>query len=319
LIKRFNLAAGFGVLAVSAAGILALATPAHAAADDCKSVTVDLPARPDSGIKGNNWATNKMSRELTVCATPAEGNVWTYKATVGDTGTFTTAAGASPNGTATLKGGAKGKIKGGFTATFTAPKDWNGKATLATPAATTPTSEWVATAFPAATFNDKGAVAAWSWTYTTACESWTNAESGNKGDIAEKVCAAKVEFTNATCKDSKAYVKVTNPNSHATLAVAFNGAGKTIPKAGSVTHEFTSGVVLVEARQMRPQNYTYKAATGCATNPPPAGGSTGGNPTTPALPVTGTSLPLIAGGGIALLVMGAGAVWLTRRRVRIEA
>jgi hypothetical protein len=37
------------------------------------------------------------------------------------------------------------------------------------------------------------------------------------------------------------------------------------------------------------------------------------------LPVTGTSLPLIAGGGVALLLVGAGAVWLTRRRVRIEA
>jgi LPXTG-motif cell wall-anchored protein len=37
------------------------------------------------------------------------------------------------------------------------------------------------------------------------------------------------------------------------------------------------------------------------------------------LPVTGMSLPLYVGGGVALLLVGAGAVWLTRRRVRIEA
>jgi LPXTG-motif cell wall-anchored protein len=242
-----------GTLILATFGVLAGAMPAQAAADDCKTVTVELPARPDSGVKGNDWATNTMKRELTVCAiaTPAEGD-WTYRANVGDIGTFTTAAGDSPDGTATLKGGVKGKVEGGFKAGFTAPKSWDGKATLTTPAASTSTSDWVKTAFPGAKFDSAGAVAAWAWTYRTACESWTNAEAGNSGDITERVCPT------------------------------------TSPTA-------------------RPTAYRPTVA-------PPATTGPGG-----ALPVTGTSLPLYVGGGIALLVVGAGAVWLTRRRVRIEA
>lgn len=55
------------------------------------------------------------------------------------------------------------------------------------------------------------------------------------------------------------------------------------------------------------------APTTPAAPPATAPGTAGG------LPVTGTSLPLIAGGGVALLVMGAAAMWLTRRRIRTEA
>jgi hypothetical protein len=252
LIKRFKLAAGFGVLAVSAAGILALATPAQAAADDCTTVTVQNRVGPDSGENGNDWATATVTRKLRVCVAskPATGD-WTYKATVTDKGTFVTLAGDSPGAgaAAKLKGGFKGDVDGGFTASFTAPKDWDGS--LVKPAPGTPTGEWVAKAFLGAKFDTKGAVAGWKWEYTTcAGEKWVNAEKGNSGDITEKVCPTPTK----------------SPT-------------------------------------------TKPTATPAATAPGASGG----------LPVTGTSLPLIAGGGLALLVVGAGAVWLTRRRVRVEA
>jgi hypothetical protein len=251
MMRKFTLTAAAGVLVLAG---LVVATPAQAAADDCTTVTVQNRVSPDSGENGNNWATTTLTRKLKVCVVskPAEG-VWTYKATVTDNGTFVTLAGDSPGAgtTAKLKGGFKGDVAGGFTATFTAPREWDGS--LTKPAASTKTGDWVKAAFPTATFDTAGAVAGWGWTYTTcAGEKWVNAEKGNSGDITEKACPTKSPTA-----------KPTTPGAP--------------PAAGN----------------------------------PGAGGS---------LPVTGVSGSTLAGGGLALLVLGTIAIGLARRkRVRIEA
>jgi hypothetical protein len=266
LIKRFKLAAGFGVLAVSAAGILALATPAHAAADTCKNATtVTVKDRHDSGTKGD-WAKVTYTRTVKVCEQAGTGEVSDYKATVTDDGSFVALANAkSPQSGSALPDGVKGSFGGGFTATFKAaagfatfkPDAYGKTVTGDEPK----TSTWVKGLF-GADFTGSSIDDNWKWTYTTCGsakdgEEWVNATDavgGNEGDITGKACPTKS------------------------------------PTA-------------------RPTAYRPTVAPPATTDPGAAGG----------LPVTGTSLPLYVGGGVALLLVGAGAVWLTRRRVRIEA
>lgn len=220
---------------ILATGVLALASPAQATqAVDCKTVAVDLTGRPDSGVKGNNWALNDMTRTMKVCALadPVEGaepgTLSWYTATVTDGGTFVTQAGDSPAGTATLAGGMKGKVTGDFTATFTATASW-GDYNADALKDKTPTAEWVATAFPGARFNDAGPVAKWSWTYTTCDgkgETWVNADAGNSGDIAEAACPTAGPTT------PPATDPTTDPTVPAT-APAAGGGGGSLPVTGA--------------------------------------------------------------------------------------
>lgn len=233
---RFKLAALF--LAVF--GVLAWASPAQAAdpKPEHKTVTTTVTDRADSGNHGI-WATDTITRkveltggpayvlpgadaqatqatvektktehpEFTVCDLTDFLNLrWSYTAEVTDTGDFVTLGGAalSPNDGKALTAGAKGTVKGSFTATFTAPAHWctydakplQGK-TLKGDAAPK-TSEWVKSlftdGFAGTSINDD-----WTWTYETCVEKWWDAadpksndgESDAAGDITGKACPTK--------------------------------------------------------------------------------------------------------------------------------
>lgn len=180
---------------------LLLPAPASAAAGDCATVTVANRVGKDSGLNGD-WADTTITRVTKVCTTsePTEG-LWSYKAEVTDSGEFVTLAGAKSPGekATTLNGGARGTVNGGFTAEFTAPA-WDGK--LDTPAASTPTGEWVAKAFKGdEQFGVGGPVAGWGWNYNLCGEKgewWVNAEAGNSGDITERICPVASESPSPT-------------------------------------------------------------------------------------------------------------------------
>lgn len=320
-----------GALMVAGFGVLAISAPAQAEpTSDCKSVSFNLTDRPDTGTGGHVWAKDKMTRTMKVCAEAASGDVltskttWQYSAIVTDTGTFVTNAGKTPRGEVGLPADVTGTVNGNFHARFTAESNF-GDWTETGLKNDTPTSQWVKAVMPSANGN---LVYDYLWKYETTCESYTDHNDDYTGDIAGKICAPTAEFTNATCKDAKAHVKVTNPNSHVTLAVAFNGDAKTIAKSGSVTYDLTSGKGVLEARKFRAV-YEYKAPTGCptpsaspttpkpttspihTTTPPVAGGNDNGSG---GLPVTGAKAVTIFGVGGAVLVIGAIAYVAARKR-----
>lgn len=320
-----------GASAIVGLGVLALTTPAQAeTTTDCKTVTVLGRSGPDSGENGNNWATTTITRKLEVCATgkPETGD-WTYKATVADTGTFVTSAGESPGiALFTLKGGFTGKVVGGFSATFDAPK-WVDTFTLTAPTKSTPTGDWVKTAFGGTPkFDSKGPVAGWGWTYTnTTCsgdgQKWVNAETGNSGDITEKACAV-VTPPKPTTKKCEAYVYY---GSTVTLCDRFaNVTGKL--KCSQVAYK----VKLVNANNDPwgldggGDNVGVKGV-GCESYPvriftTPSPSHTTPSPThtttppaaTGGLPVTGDKAGKIAAIGGAAVVIGAIAAVVARRR-----
>jgi hypothetical protein len=69
---------------------------------------------PDSGYGGNNWATDSMNRHLRIWSQTGG----TYCVQQEDNGSsFTTVAGLSPSGYATVTAGIKGSIEGGYVTT----------------------------------------------------------------------------------------------------------------------------------------------------------------------------------------------------------
>lgn len=147
---------------------------------------------PDSGTCGNNWAIDLFNRTFVVTL-PASGGVYTMKETFSK-GHFNTMKGASPEacgaGThgATIAEGVSGTMGGSFTimvsdGTF----DPNGSCVLDGDAQCT-TAGWVAGFFgPTATY----AIPQYSFKYTAkkqglmaGFKSWTNADTGDIGDIA---------------------------------------------------------------------------------------------------------------------------------------
>jgi hypothetical protein len=143
----------------------------------------------DSGVAGNAWATDTVARELVVVRTGAS----TFCAIARYAGGFTTNAGPSPGGTATIPAGIAGVLGGGyrsatFTAAFTPSKptfgyvgtlDYGCNGSFDCPGAVDWTT-WY--------FNSGAGVpldlAWWGWIYRAPGHgSWVNASSGNSGDI----------------------------------------------------------------------------------------------------------------------------------------
>jgi hypothetical protein len=160
---------------------------------DCKTTQATLNDRPDSGIDGNDWALDDLTRTTTFCQT-SPGH---YHETIADTGTFAASAGQLTPGdlggpTATICQDTKGSVNGGASADFTAAANWvtyNPAGMIGTftyPAPGVSTSVW-----PTGFFSDAAGSLInddWKWTYTTATETWVNAATGNSGDITGAPC-----------------------------------------------------------------------------------------------------------------------------------
>lgn len=147
----------------------------------------------DSGTCGNNWAIDLFSRNFAVTL-PANGDgTYTMKETFAK-GHFSTLKGQSPAACdnsyvdhgATIAEGVSGSMSGSFTIIVTAGVlNVNGSCTLGSDGQCT-TAGWVSGFFgPTATY----AIPQFNFRYTAKNQglhwkSWTNADTGNLGDIA---------------------------------------------------------------------------------------------------------------------------------------
>ena len=153
------------------------------------NVTYRLYNDYDSGVSGNAWANDTVKRHLQVFKL---GGGW-YCAVTHDTGSFVTFAGASPGGTGTVAAGIKGVLNGGYTTTVFSgtlaskpayKKHGNlGRFDLqCSDANTCPGAYPSYSSYFSSTSGDD--LAKWGWRYHTAKNgNWTNASTGNAGDI----------------------------------------------------------------------------------------------------------------------------------------
>lgn len=207
--------AGLTALAAGLAAT-ALSSPAHATTPTTVTAYTQVNDRPDGGHgAGTYWANDSFVRALSLTADataadcpgmPATGDTC-YKGTITDTGNFTTI----PNRGAPNQNdpAAASDLTIGFpavTGTLSGTYAFTVYASAAPSASTVPASEddkgttplvttgnWAYQAFPAGTaagFNG----GAYSWSYKTACEAWTDSSTngdGNQtgdGNITGKVC-----------------------------------------------------------------------------------------------------------------------------------
>lgn len=206
-----KLAAAVATLLVPAAIAALGATSASATAVPTSVTAVThVVDRPDSG-NGGTWAYDSFNRTLSVSVAavqvPADtsAGLTDYVATVSDHGSFAAIVGAdTPNQAVPglkVKHSATGSFAGNYAFTITAPSadtltgvvpKFENDA-FGPPVVTT--GDWPRQAFATTT----GVIltpGAWSWSYSTACEQWTDS-SGNgygnlpaDGNITGKYCAA---------------------------------------------------------------------------------------------------------------------------------
>ncbi len=197
-----KLIAGLGTVALLAVSLPAMATPdgghttygpmlnasaCNAGGSPIVNVTYKVTNDSDSGVAGNAWANDNYNKSVKVFD-QGGGN---YCAVVKFQGQFVTFAGASPENTGTVAAGVHGTIDGGYDATFTAPAFTPTLATNGQIAAYNYHCDMsfncpgepdiFAAYFPGYTnFNQYY----WAWNYHAGHNgSWTNAITGNSGDI----------------------------------------------------------------------------------------------------------------------------------------
>ena len=143
----------------------------------------------DSGVAGNAWASDDIVRQIQVVQTGASA----FCATVSYQGNFTTHVGPSPSGVSSVGDGIVGTFEGGYTSTeFTATllptPNVRKKGSIGTydyacdgdfhcPGAV----DWTTLYFSGISGFD---LSWWGWVYHAGNNgSWTNAITGNSGDI----------------------------------------------------------------------------------------------------------------------------------------
>jgi hypothetical protein len=170
--------------------------------------TISFINDPDSGYYGNPWATDTITRVVSItrhaaaslsdCPSAPAGNAtcYYYTATVSDTGSFVTVAGAeSPNASTLISGTVVGSIVGGSDVEFYADSGALQSSSLGVVDASKVSADDVsdpglyASFFPAGTTVDSVNLPDWSWSYTApnTCEHWTDAfdiAEGSGGNIA---------------------------------------------------------------------------------------------------------------------------------------
>jgi hypothetical protein len=162
------------------------------------TATTSVTDRLDSGYGGNNWASDTVSRTVTVTEVGADSNLsdcgeaehcYTFTGTLKDTGTAHAMAGqVSP--------GAQGiAITGNPSAAMAGHGEYSFHASSNAPSAShvpthltgndESTDNWVEQFFPAGTTFGAGPdFADWSWTYTDSadCQTWVDAFNVGKAD-----------------------------------------------------------------------------------------------------------------------------------------
>lgn len=194
-----KLAATAAALALIGGGAAAASLSAGAAVAPPSTVTgvTHITDRPDSG-NGGIWAYDTFDRTLTVTADPANNTAeqLAYTATISDSGTYDAITGVhAPNqstpGTL-ITHGVSGPMSGTWSYEILAPN--TDTLTGVIPVAEDDqfganpnlvhSSDWPALAFA----SPEGVVVTpkddWSWTYSTACEQWTDAADNGDGNIA---------------------------------------------------------------------------------------------------------------------------------------
>lgn len=165
---------------------------------------------PDSGSCGSNWAVDLFNRQFQILPQNSDGS-WTVNQTFAK-GSFMTlgngqsGTGDSPgkcdsggNATHSLKEGITGTFSGSFTITvkpgFTYTgiggcgtlADWPAGAGQGSTPGDCTTGGWVATHFPGAVYGNTATVTSFNLKYKAkvngAHQTWTNADTGNSGDI----------------------------------------------------------------------------------------------------------------------------------------
>jgi len=141
----------------------------------------------DSGVAGNVWAFDDLTRQIQVWQTGAT----TFCAIVRYEGTFTTNAGASPGGSGAVSAGIRGQFDGGyrttqFTATLAPTKPTHGfigrydyacDLSFDCPGYV----DWTSFYFTGVSGYD---LAWWGWQYRAGANgTWVNSVDGNSGDI----------------------------------------------------------------------------------------------------------------------------------------
>lgn len=289
-----------------AGGALALAAAAPALADTSGSVpggsvkdTVHIVNDVDSGHHGY-WARLNLHRSVTITPGDTDGS-WTVR--LHDQGTFATIGGTanSPREGNRVRG-VKGTVTGDYTLTVdsaTPPStknvgnrydyacDVHGTGDRGTdcPGMPASTSDW-----PKLYFGPDAQITggAYQWTYHTAScggQTWTDASTNGDGTDADAgdITGCK------PCPPS------TSPSSS---------------PSGSPSQSPSDGPTSPSASPSQSGSTAPSSSASAQPSLTPAGNGGGSG----SLPVTGTSLGLIAGGALALLGGGAALLVLTRRR-----
>ncbi|GIL31502.1 hypothetical protein [Actinocatenispora comari] len=289
-----------------AGGALALAAAAPALADTSGSVpggsvkdTVHIVNDVDSGHHGY-WARLNLHRSVTITPGDTDGS-WTVR--LHDQGTFATIGGTanSPREGNRVRG-VKGTVTGDYTLTVdsaTPPStknvgnrydyacDVHGTGDRGTdcPGMPASTSDW-----PKLYFGPDAQITggAYQWTYHTAScggQTWTDASTNGDGTDADAgdITGCK------PCPPS------TSPSSS---------------PSGSPSQSPSGGPTSPSASPSQSGSAAPSSSASAQPSLTPAGNGGGSG----SLPVTGTSLGLIAGGALALLGGGAAVLVLTRRR-----
>lgn len=283
-----------------------------------------------------------------------------FTAKVSDHGTFVSKGGntLSPNNGTKLLAGVKGTWDGGFTAKFVAPKPsapgvWpyfdvsnlNNK-TLTGMAARTPShDQWIRSMWSNDADVKGDFIKDYSWLYKSCNEQWLETDKNHDGmdnsagDITgspmfKRVlvgCAGKPTFVDKCDESTEITLLNTAPNPDAVVLYHVNTLdqpnvvvkAKDSPKKVTVKPEsHVTEVTYFDGKKITVE-HTWVKPKSCevGTTPTP---TTGATPPvdngTPTLPVTGSKIGYVAGGGVALLGLGVIAFVVTRRRrVRFEA
>jgi hypothetical protein len=178
------------------------AGPGGASAVKTVSSVIAISNDADSGTNGSSWATDTITRTMTVtlqggadagkCGDAATV-CYLYNGVISDSGTFVTIPGATtPANKGTINGTITGDINGGTDFQFYATSnDLTAASSTSVDESSThyDTSDvfWPQLFLPAGTVDASSytLLNSWGWTYTDAlCEQWVNAAAGDSGDIA---------------------------------------------------------------------------------------------------------------------------------------